>query len=109
VRLNKGGLIFSGAYLAWFVIFFGLALTAADPKGAYLLAQVSILPGQVVIWTSGLGQLLEAHFASDSWINGPLLTVPFNFVVVYLLGWAMSSLRKVWSQALRDAERAERE
>jgi hypothetical protein len=107
VKLNRGGLIFCAVYLAWFVIFSGLALTTADPKGAYLLAQLSILPGQLVLWKSGLGQLLEAY--GPSWIMGPLLTIPLSFVVVYLIGWGMSSLRRGRPQATIDAKNAERE
>ncbi len=109
MRLNRGGLIVCAIYLIWFAILTWLSWEAKDPKGAYFLGQLSILPAQVFLWTSGVGQVLEAHVASESQINGPLLTVPLSFAVLYLFGWGMSAFGKVWSQATRDAERADRE
>jgi hypothetical protein len=109
VRVNRGGLISCAVYLIWLAILTWLSLEAKDQKGAYFLGQLSILPAQVFLWTSGVGQILEAHVASTSRINGPLLTVPLSFVVVYLLDWGMSAFAKVWSQATRDAEQADRE
>lgn len=109
VKLNRGGLIFFAIYLIWFAVLTWLSWEAKDQKGAYLLGQLSILPAQVVLWTSGVGRFLEAHVASNSRINGPLLTVPLSFAVIYFLGWGMSAFGKVWSQATRDAEQADRE
>jgi hypothetical protein len=86
-------------YLCWLLIFAGLAVTTSDPKGAYLLGQMSILPAQLLLWNSGLGQFLESHVASDSWINSWFFTGPLSLLVVYLLGWAMGALRRPSSGA----------
>jgi hypothetical protein len=35
---------------------------------------------------------MQAHVATDSWLNSRLLTVPLSLVVVYLFGWTMSAI-----------------
>jgi hypothetical protein len=93
MRLNRGGLLFCAVYACWFLALSGLAITTNDSKGAYFLAQMSILPAQLFLWTSPVGNFLEAHFSTDSLVNSGFMTVPLSFVVVYLIGWGLSALR----------------
>ncbi len=108
MRLNRGG--DSLRNLSDLVCDIDLALMGSEgSKGSLFLRSIVNPAGAGFLWTSGVGQVLEAHVASESQINGPLLIVPLSFAVVYLFGWGMSAFGKVWSQATRDAERADRE
>ena len=95
MRLNRGGLLFCAIYACWFLVLTGLEITTDDGKGAYFLAQMSILLAQLFLWTSPVGNFLEAHFSTDSLVNSALMTVPLSFVLVYLIGWGMSTLRSL--------------
>lgn len=88
VKLNKGGLTLSAIYLAYFVIVFGISLTAGDPKGEFFLVQLAYLPAGLFLGLSGLMSLLEKA-SVGSWINGPLLFLPLSLVIVYVFGWIM--------------------
>jgi hypothetical protein len=71
---------------------FGLAAADTDATGAFLVGLVSVLPALLFLSFTGLSTFMEAHVATDSWLNGGLLNIPLSLVIVYLFGWAMSAV-----------------
>ena len=89
IRLSKGGLAFCAVYVCYLVLLSALEMAAPDPKGAWLLGQLSVLPGLFFLEASGLSNLLEPYLKDYPWLNSGMLTIPVSLVIVYLLGSAI--------------------
>jgi hypothetical protein len=88
MRLNKGALILTALYVCFFMTANGVAAIASDPKGAFFLEQLSIVPAMLFLESAGL----LTFVAIDSWLNSWLFFVSLSLVIVYLFGWAMSAI-----------------
>jgi hypothetical protein len=88
VKLNRGGLKLCGIYIGYFVLLSGLAISSTDPKGGFLLGQLSIVPAGLFLTWSGLLRFIPPN----SWLNSVFLTLPLSLVITYLIGWAISGI-----------------
>jgi hypothetical protein len=91
VKLNKGGLKFCAVYVCFFVLLSALAIMARDPKGAWVLGQLSVLPGLFFLEVSGLTDLLVPYFKDYPWLNSGLVSFPVSLAIVYFLGWGIAA------------------
>lgn len=97
MKLNKGGLKLCAVYFCYFVLMSIPELITSNPKGAVFFGLLSVAPCVLVFMllaSLGLGDVLMYVIPYESWLNSGLFTVPVSFVVVYLIGWAMSALAR---------------
>lgn len=86
MKLNKVGMILGGVYAGYFSLLMCLCYFT-DDKGAYILAQFSVLPAFGPLSWTGLIEFLP----KDSWLNSMWVFFSISLTIVYLIGLAISA------------------
>src|SRR5262245_59818021 len=91
MKLNRPGLILCGVYAAFSLLLIWFGYSTADVKSRVFLEKVAVLPAILLIGVLGLEKTVMLH----PW----MYTIPTFFVLslvlMYLVGWALSSIRRM--------------
>lgn len=92
--MSKFGIAFCLTYLLAIVVCVGFTLTAnGDPKGQFVVAQIPIaLQGSLAV---GLG--FGPAMAKLSWPEAYLYLAGPTFVLLYVAGWLITTIRRGFS------------
>jgi hypothetical protein len=89
MKLNRGALKLCAAYTGFLILMLGLAHLASDPTGRLLLSSVGWFPVGITFAVLHLFPLMYAN----PWMNTPFFLFPISFLIVYLVGWSISSIK----------------
>jgi len=90
MKLNSGGLKLSAAYILYAAVVITLAYFTDDPKGRFVLGSLAWAPAGVTFGILHLFPVMYRH----AWTNTPYFLFPACLVIVYLIGWAISTANR---------------
>ena len=90
MKLNSGGLKLCAVYIIFAAVMLTTAYLAVDPKGRFFLASLAWLPAELTFGILHLFPLLQVH----PWTNTPYFLFPVSLLIVYLIGWAISAVKR---------------
>jgi hypothetical protein len=90
MKLNRGGLILGGIYLALGLSLFAFSrFGTLDGKGMYIFGQFAVAPALMLFTYTGIiAPLMKAL----PWLNNFPVLFAVSFTIMYLIGWGFSSL-----------------
>ena len=100
MKLNRGGLILGGIYLALGLSLFAFSrFGTVDGKGMYILGQLAVAPALMLFtYTGVIGPLMRAL----PWLNNFPVLFAVSFTIMYLIGWGFNSLAYLSQRDHRD-------
>ncbi len=90
MNLNGGGLKLCAVYIIYAAVLITLAYFTDDPKGRFFLSSLAWAPAGV---TFGLLHLFPVMYQYP-WTNTPYFLFPACLVIVYLIGWSISTANR---------------
>ena len=90
MKLNSGGLRFCAIYIIYAAVVITLAYFTDDPKGRFVLGSLAWAPAGVSFGILHLFPVMYRH----AWTNTPYFLFPACLVIVYLIGWAISTANR---------------
>src|ERR1700722_5702082 len=90
MKLNSGGLKLSAAYILYAAVVITLAYFTDDPKGRFVLGSLAWAPAGVTFGILHLFPVMYQH----PWTNTPYFLFPACLVIVYVIGWAISTANR---------------
>jgi hypothetical protein len=88
VKLNRAGLIFCGIYVALAGLLLVLSYFSRDPKGTFLIAQLSTFPLGMIVAIFRLDSVV----IENPWLNNVYVFFVLNLVFLYPVGSAIGRL-----------------
>jgi hypothetical protein len=89
MKLDRGGLIGGGIYVAIAVPLMLFAEFGTNPKGTYIINQLATFPAGWLLSVLGIIDWLLDAFP---WLNHLSVFFLFSFALCYLIGWGIRSL-----------------
>jgi hypothetical protein len=90
MKLNSGGLKLCAIYIAYAALLITLAHFTDDPKGRFFLGSFAWLPAGIAFGILHLFPVLHRY----PWTNTPYFLFPVCLLIVYLIGWAISAVKR---------------
>jgi hypothetical protein len=90
MKLNSGGLKLCAIYIIYAAVVITLAYFTDDPKGRFFLGSLAWAPAGVTFGILRLFPVMYHH----PWTNTPYFLFPACLVIVYLIGWAISTANR---------------
>ena len=94
MKLNRVGLMLSSIYAAISLPLFAVAFLSFsnDVKGQVVFGQLAVAPAMILLTYTGLlGPLAKAL----PWMNNFYVFFALSFLIMYLIGWGLSSLTRL--------------
>jgi hypothetical protein len=90
MKLNSGGLKLCAVYIIYAAVLITLAYFTDDPKGRFILGSFAWAPAGVTFGILHLFPVMYHH----PWTNTPYFLFPACLVIVYVIGWAISTANR---------------
>lgn len=91
MKLNRPGLILCGVYAAFSLLLIWFSYSTADIKSRVYLEQLAVLPAILPIGALGFEKTVILH----AWMNTIPTFFVLSLVLMYLVGWALSGVRRM--------------
>jgi|SRR5262245_3407581 len=91
MKLNRPGLILCGAYAAFSLLLTWFSYSTADIKSRVFFEQVAVPPAILLIGALGFEKTVMLH----PWMNTIPMFFVLSLVLMYLVGWALSGVRRM--------------
>jgi hypothetical protein len=90
MKLNSGGLKLCAVYIIYAAVLITLAYFTDDPKGRFILGSFAWAPAGVTFGILHLFPVIYHH----PWTSTPYFLFPACLVIVYVIGWAISTANR---------------
>jgi len=90
MKLNSGGLKLCAVYITYAAVMITLSYFTDDTKGRFVLGSLAWAPAGVTFGILHLFPIMYHH----PWTNTPYFLFPACLVIVYLIGWAISTANR---------------
>jgi hypothetical protein len=98
MKLNRGGLILGGIYLALGLSLFAFSrFGTVDGNGMYIFGQLAVAPAMMLFTYTGVIDPLMIP-----WLNNFPVLFAVSFTIMYLIGWGFISLAYLSQRDHRD-------
>jgi hypothetical protein len=89
MRLNRGALILSSAYVVIALALFAVAHVSfgGDVKGQVVFKQLAVAPAMMLLTYTGL---IDSLMKALPWMNSFYVYFALSLIITYLIGWGMS-------------------